>query len=647
MSLIKGYSEGSNISILDARYRYSQRTDDDKYLPDRMNILYIDNETGRKGHEVITKPDYEYYIAKDNVPLSHNLFFIEKEKVDKITVPFNDLLKDIAQRNGKSNFYYDNISNGNRRANNELHTLYNIFNSDMNIEDHYRFRFDKIYKNPPIMPLKKAYFDIEVDTISMMSDFPELGECPINAVSYIYSNKVTVFLLRNPENHLIDEFEQSISRELFNELNDFIIENVGGIEQAIKFGVANLEYEFIFYDDEIKLIQDLFALINVNEPDFLLAWNMAFDIPYIIERLKGIGIDPADIMSHPSFNKSERFADYFIDERHQNEYEARGDRYDISSHTVFLDQLIHFASRRKGQAKFPNFKLDTAGSIIAKVRKLDYSHITTKISDLPYLDYKTFVFYNIMDTIVQKCIEEKVRDIDYIYTKCLTNNTRYDKGHRQTVYLTNRATKDFYEDGFIIGNNINRHAVKTVFEGALVGNPLNNSDYSKVKMYNQILNIARNLLDFDYKSLYPSCALQDNMSPNTIIARIEIPEKVYEYENPFNHYMEGADNIDNRIYLRSGNYIEDLISENVIEFCHRWMHYGSFMEWMDDLKFYFTEIEHPVMIINPYKMFDHVSPNAAKPKVFSKADEGSRRMFIRQAKPLDYGSYLNKIGGLK
>lgn len=647
MPLIKGYPEGSNISILDARYRYSQKSEDGKYSPDRMNILYIDNETGRKGHEVITKPEYEYYIAKDDVPLSHNLFFIEKEKVDKIVVPFNDLLKDIAQRNGKSNFYYDNISNGNRRANNELHTLYNVFNSDMNIEDHYRFRFDKMYKNPPIMPLKKAYFDIEVDTISMMSDFPELGECPINAVSYIYSNKVTVFLLRNPENPLIDEFEQSINKDLFNELNDFIIENVGGMDQATKFGVANLEYEFVFYDDEIKLIQDLFALINVNEPDFLLAWNMAFDIPYIIERLKGLGIDPAEIMSHPSFNKSEKFADYFIDERHQNEYEARGDRYDISSHTVFLDQLIHFASRRKGQAKFPNFKLDTAGSIIAKVRKLDYSHITTKLSDLPYLDYKTFVFYNIMDTIVQKCIEEKVKDIDYIYTKCLTNNTRYDKGHRQTVYLTNRATKDFYEEGFIIGNNTNRHAIKTVFEGALVGNPVNNSDYSKARMYNQILNIARNLLDFDYKSLYPSCALQDNMSPNTIIARIEIPEKVYEYENPFNHYMEGADDIDNRIYLRSGNYIEDLISENVIEFCHRWMHYASFMEWTDDLRYYFTDIEHPVMVMNPYKMFDHVSPNAAKPRVFSKADEGPRRMFIRQVKPLDYGSYLNKIGGIK
>ena len=122
--------------------------------------------------------------------------------------------------------------------------------------------------------------------------------------------------------------------------------------------------------------------------------------------------------------------------------------------------------------------------------------------------------------------------------KCLTNNTRYDKGHRQTVYLTNRATKDFDEEGFIICNNLNRNAQKVAIEGALVGDPTHNSDYSKMKLYDQILNLALNLLDFDYKSLYPSCALQDNMSPNTIIGKIEIKNKVFKEENPFNKVQE-------------------------------------------------------------------------------------------------------------
>ena len=72
---------------------------------------------------------------------------------------------------------------------------------------------------------------------------------------------------------------------------------------------------------------------------------------------------------------------------------------------------------------------------------------------LPWLDYITFVLYNIFDVIVQKCIEYKTQDLEYIFAKCIVNNTSYKKGHRQTVYLINRMTKEFDKLGFVIGNN--------------------------------------------------------------------------------------------------------------------------------------------------------------------------------------------------
>ena len=384
MAMIQGYPEGSDITILDCFYTYPKQDEEGKYSDDLMTILYKDNITGRKGHQIIRKPDYEYYITKDDIQIDHPLLFIEKEKVNPVRVEYSKLLKDIAERTDNTQFYYNNLQMRNARANRELHTLYNIFNSDTDIADHYRFRFSKEYTNEQ-KPISKAYFDIEVDTINMKGDFPEMGECPINAVSYIHGNQVYSFLLRNPDNPLIAEFENSINADLFKELDDFIIENVGGRKAAERYGLGNLEYQFLFYDEELRMIQDLFMLINQQEPDFLLAWNMAFDVPYIMERLIEMGIDPADIMCHPSFTKGERVAKYYIDERHATTYEARGDRYTVSSHTVYLDQLIHFASRRKGQSAFPDFKLDTAGSIIAGVRKLDYSHITTSIAKLPYL----------------------------------------------------------------------------------------------------------------------------------------------------------------------------------------------------------------------------------------------------------------------
>ena len=47
-----------------------------------------------------------------------------------------------------------------------------------------------------------------------------------------------------------------------------------------------------------------------------------------------------------------QYVEYFIDKMHGVDYELRGDYYKISSYTVYLDQLIHFASRRKGQVLF-------------------------------------------------------------------------------------------------------------------------------------------------------------------------------------------------------------------------------------------------------------------------------------------------------
>ena len=142
----------------------------------------------------------------------------------------------------------------------------------------------------------------------MKGDFPEMGECPINAVSYIYNGTVHSFLLRDSNNPLIEEFEKSINADLFQELHQFVINAVGGIKKAEKYHIDQLSYEFSFFDEEIALIQNLFMLINKQEPDFLLAWNMAFDIPYIIERLYQLGYDPKDILCHPSFNDAHRVA---------------------------------------------------------------------------------------------------------------------------------------------------------------------------------------------------------------------------------------------------------------------------------------------------------------------------------------------------
>lgn len=648
--MLLNYPQNSNLTIMNTIYhRPVKNPETGKLKKDYLTLVYKNLDTGKKDHIEIYRPEYTFYRLKESALSKYfewdeeakeykfyNLFFAHEEDVEPVTCPYTDIKKTIAKITGNEDFFYNNIQSGNFRANEQLHTIPTILGSDIDIEDYYRKVFNDQYRNETCS-ISKSFFDIEADTINMAGDFPMMGECPINAVSFIneQTNSIDVFLLRNPNNPLIEEFEKSIGPDLINELQEFIIDKVGGPEQAKKFKADHFKFQFRFYDDEIEMIQQLFQLINYLEPDFLLAWNMAFDIPYIIERCKKLGYDPALLLSNPNFK--EKFAEYWIDEKHRNEYEARGDFYNIAMNTVCIDQLVQFASRRKGQSQFPNFKLDTAGEIIAKVRKYDYSHITTQISKLPYLDYKTFVFYNIMDTIVQKCIEIETNDIDYIFSKCVSNNTRYAKGHRQTYYLTNRAIKEFAKDNFIFGNNVNKYNPQKVeFEGAIVGDPTHNSEYAKLKQNGEVYNVAKNLDDYDYKSLYPSITRENNFAPNTLIAKIIIDEKVHNKENLF----------DNPLYDRGGAYIEDLMSGNYVEFAHRWMGLANVREMIEDLQEYIDNnivpnISHLDQINNRVPMQVYSEETPYLPMAI---DEDAEYMNTSIPAHIDFHYYLKKIG---
>ena len=447
--------------------------------------------------------NYEYYLIHDDKRTPYPRLFVPKKDVDPIRVPYSDLEKSIAKNVGLKDFFYDNINSGNRRENKKLHLHPDVFNSDMNIEDHYRYRFGKLYRNEPC-PVTKAFFDIETDGINIAGDFPEMGECPVNAISLILQEQKTIysFLLRTKSNPQIPVFEQQVKDGIIiPELKEFIVNAVGGPAMAKKYNI-DFDIKFLFYDeeDEINLIADLFRAINTFKPDFALAWNMSFDIPFMIARIIRLGHDPKDIMCHPDFKY--KCAEYFVDERMKNEFAERGDTGIISSYTAFLDQMIHFASRRKGQTKLLSFSLDFVGETVAKVKKLDYKHITTDITKLPYIDFKTFVFYNIMDTIVQYCIEAVTTDIDYVFYKANMNNVRYSKVHRQTVYLMNRGIKEFYntDDGYIMGNNVNKFNQKpdTKFPGAFVADMNKINNYSRMRIFGRAVDIFNNLVDFDY-----------------------------------------------------------------------------------------------------------------------------------------------------
>lgn len=595
---LKSHKDGDNITLLNTIYfksleiNPSEKSTKSKYV-DHAILVYKDLDTNLKYKEEIDNPEYIYYTVKDEYKTDYNRLFVSKDELIPHKVKYMDLDYDVAKNSNALDFFFDNIKTGNRYENKIIHTNPNVVGSDMNIEDHLRLHFKMQYQDNPISSPTKSYFDIEVDGINVPNHaVPMDGEAPINAITIILQEQRQVYtlLLRTKANPQIKEFEDSVKDgSIFSDITNFVIEAVGGKEIAEKYKI-DFSYNFLFYDEEeeIKLISDLFNIINTYKPDFSMAWNMAYDIPFIIGRIIKLGYSPRDIICHPDFKN--KICEYIVDEKMKNEYAERGDYARISSYTVYIDQMIQFASRRKGQSIFKSYSLDSIGEAIAKVRKLDYKDITSDIAELPYKSYKTFVFYNIMDTIVQYCIEFMTNDINYVCSKATANCTRYSKVHRQTRYLTNRGAWEFYKDNFIIGNNANAFNKKPTekFPGAFVANPAKVNNYSRYKIYGKSVDIFDNDNDFDYSSLYPSIIRQYNIAPNTQIGKIQI--------------IDSCNNIDSlRVYNKAHlekwtkeiAFMEDIQSQNWIEFCYRWFGLSSYRDLYHEIEVIFETILHP------------------------------------------------------
>ena len=601
--LIEGYPEGSDLTLINCFYIKPQKEivydnngyEREQWTKDYMVIIYKDNKNGTKGHYIIKEPEYHYYIAKPDKKWVHLFdesnntpypqYFAEKEDLIPVTTKYRNLEKDIFTKLGLASEFSVLKANGDRDSIRSIHKDQRIFMSDCSIEDHYRFLFSKEYTNSPIN-IHKGFFDIEVDSRYIAGDFPELGEAPVNCISYMDDkfNSVHSFILRNKNNPLIEEFEKQVSDKLINDFRNFIIDAVGGKKKAKGFNLDNLQINLHFYDSEIKLISEFFETVHKMSPDFCLGYNMSnFDMPYLIQRIINLDYNPLDIIPDKSFPREARSVYHFIDQKNANNLNKRTDFTNISGHEVWIDQLIQFASKRSAKyGSFTSFKLDDIAYATAGIRKLDYHHITTNIAELPYLNFYTFVLYNIMDTICQHCIEWNAKDMDYLFNKCIQNNTTYAKAHRQTVYLINRFITEYDKKGYVIGNNMNTDNEKPdKFQGALVGNPKKISNYSLISINGIPVMISDNNIDEDFKALYPSIAMQNNTAPNTQIGMIDMPEQVYDNENADANEDED-DEEEKGKYSRSGEMLENYMCRNMIIFANRYFKLASFRQFIEE-----------------------------------------------------------------
>lgn len=531
--------------FLNSWYRNSKMgydTDTRKYVtlyPDTLIYTTKDTETLETKLHVWERPTIDFYVTKHHQPF-HKIS-VPKSECMPIKVKYADRDKEIAQYFGKLDEFYNSKKNGSfYDFKKSLMSHPDLYLAEMNIEDFWKTKC--MIKNGDgcfASRYNMAFADIEVDISNFTEDFPDskVAPVPINIMTAIYAETkdLYTFILYDPR--VSDTISWIVQNpdEFVRTCLDEDIRKVG------------FKFHFSVYKTELDLIKSFFEVMHYYKPDFLGFWNMNFDVPTILNRLKRLGCkddDIADIICHPDVPKKFRYVRYIEDPK-RSMYEAGSldgeddddsvddeqlsknaknkphpsrlvDWVEAPGYTQIYDQLATFSCLRK-RTLYPSYKLDDIGEQFAGQKKLSLEDAGLNIKTANINDFKTFMAYNIRDVFVQYSIELKQKDMwnNVIFS----DNTRISKAFNMSTLIANQLMLYLWKHDEIMGNTVTYHVPHEDLEGAIVGDP-RLLEQEGIDIGGKSSFVFNNSIDLDYSSLYPSIIITSNIFKSALFGRV-------------------------------------------------------------------------------------------------------------------------------
>ena len=139
------------------------------------------------------------------------------------------------------------------------------------------------------------------------------------------------------------------------------------------------------------------------------------------------------------------------------------------------------------------------------------------------------------------------------------------------------------------------------------------------------------------------------IAPNTQIGKIIIPDKIYDGENAYHNDPER--------YSRGGEFIENMVTDNYIEFCHRWFKLAGFEEMIDDIDEFFEPLgygKYSNLINSGYcdnGLISPILPTATKyqsPIIFNNKNKEIKPIIFHtpRNKDINYETLKEKYNGI-
>ena len=596
-----------NSMLLDVQYVRPNR---ENGTPDYLYLVWKNLLNGEKYLTSIPEPSMDIYFEKpEKRNHRHNKTYEYVKNLDKRSVKYSSIIPSIANEMGPEGKDYLNsiyqTRDFSRLKDFQLYPY--VFGSDYDIRAFYRIKWLTELDNKLRKPLTKGFLDIEADSINI-EGFADAETCPIDLITLIDKNTMTSYTFalvdqeyKEKDSRLLSESQKEKEeeiKELYSSRHlqeQHLMADLKGFKKELHElfddHYGNIDYNFYFYNDERKLLIHVFQLINQLKLDFIVIWNISFDIPYILKRMQVLGLDPKEIICHPDFPVKEC---YFKQDYKNTMPKNKSDFFHCSSYTTFYDQMILYAAIRKSEKELRSNKLTDVAHDEIKDEKLDYSE-EGNIKLFPYLNYRKYIMYNIKDVLLQLGIETRTSDLDTLYVTAYKNGTPYEQVFKQTLKLRNVQYISYISQGMIPGNNINIYNMnkknnvvlseeeeneedENGFEGALVGNPLLN-DYFGMELYGQPSNSIFNYsIDMDMSSFYPNTIYTMNIDPTTLYFKCICDAKQFK---PNGGKMKFNGITDRQQVITNKNSFEGDVSKEIFDNFHtrNWLSTGH--KWIN------------------------------------------------------------------
>ena len=560
---------GPNQEVLPLNYLYFNERNFS--VDDVLTIIYKDVASGETKVQNIIKPEIEVWIVKPEYreAVRFNRTWVKKEYLEPHKVRYRNRYRQIAKILGLQDEDIDLAK-----------TSPFVLFSNLDIRNYYALQFIHEYNVPDSFNLNIGLFDIENDIIDI-DHFPQPGECPISLIAFIdVSNDSVYQFILEPQNHSHtinpatgDYYDY---RDQVQHLKEHVKEYVQELHEMFDESYGVLDYHILFLKSEEEMISKFFKLLDVLNIDFAEAWNAAYDMSNLTSRPDKILSDPIQLICSDRFLAKECL---FVEDKNPL-FHKRKHTCQIAHPTVFIDQMVIYAGLRSAMGKIPSLKLNVIAQKEIGDTKLDYSE-EGSIKELPYENFWKYCLYSIKDTLLQLGIHRKTDDISSVYSRMLEDGLLANEVFTSTIQLTNSLSTFLLEHDYIPGNNFNKFndeqklkqqaffygsnndiasdendammnamvdpddlvdisddeeeeddsssKKKKKFSGAMVQDP-NRMLPTGFKINGRLNSrIHNNVGDMDITSEYPTAIILSNMSSETLIARVEFVDDLYDW----------------------------------------------------------------------------------------------------------------------